>query len=804
MHKFIPKNNYLKVFWLCFGTAFLLFLPYVIADQGHFLYYGDFNVQQIPFYRLAHDAVRSGEIFWNWNTDLGANFIGSYSFYLLGSPFFWLTLPFPSDWVPYLMAPLFVLKFACAGVSGFAFIKRFTKTDRFAILGGVLYAFCGFNIFNIFFNHFMEPVIIFPLMLVALEETVYNNRHGWLALTIALSSIMNYYFLVGQAVFLLLYFIIRVLTNSYPPISLKLFFRLAFESLLGVALSGFLLVPSILAILGNTRIDNMYSGMNMLFYYNEQRYGLILQSLFYPPDIPARPIFFPDSNAKWASVSLYLPLFTTVGILTFFKYSKKHWLKPILVTSLIMSLIPMLNSVFSAMNSNYYARWFYMPILLMSLMTCLALERIDWDYRFGLRGTIIGVAAFSVIGILPDVKDGVKKWFAISDYPQYLWEYVGVAVISLLLLAVLFSVYRRHKHFFRTAFCMTVAVVLLSSYVVLCAGREQRSADVYDQIVTEGLDAEPFDLNDEAFFRADDYEAPDNIEMFWGLPSIQCFHSIVPSSIMEFYPSIGVDRDVASRPDQEHYALRGLTSVRYLFARTSTAQPEAWGFEQVNVQNNYNVYENQYFIPMGFTYDYSISRTDYDASNESYRDELLLNALCLSDEDAERYGHLLTPLDADAYPNGSEEAYYDACEARRASSGSEFTTSSRGFTSSITLDRENLVFYSVPYEDGWTATVNGKPAPIVKANVGFMAVVAPAGNNEIVFSYYTPGLHAGIVLTGISILLLLAYLYLTRRAIRTRLLHRNAVVQPATSAQTLYLQAVCQQAEKRLKHPNQK
>lgn len=798
LHKFIPKNDYLKVFWLCFATAVLLFLPYVITDQGHFLYYGDFNVQQIPFYKLAHEAVRSGEIFWNWNTDLGANFIGSYSFYLLGSPFFWLTLPFPNDWVPYLMAPLLVLKFACAGVSAFAFIKRFTKTNRMAILGGLLYAFCGFNIFNIFFNHFLEPVIIFPLMLVALEEAIFNNRRGWLAVTIAISAMMNYYFLVGQAVFLLLYFIVRVMTNSYPPISLKLFFRLAFESILGLALSCFLLLPSVLAILGNTRIDNMYSGMNMLFYGNEQRYGLILQSLFYPPDIPARPIFFPDSNAKWASVSLYLPLFSTVGIFMFFKHAKKHWAKPILIISLIMSLIPVLNSVFSAMNSNYYARWFYMPVLLLALITSISLEHVEWDYRPSLRWTAVGVAAFSVIGILPNVKDGVKTWFSISEYPQYLWEYVGIAVICLLLLVLLFSARRKTKHFFRTALCMSVAMILLSSYVVLCAGREQRSDDVYDQIVTEGLEAEPFGLNEETFFRVDDSDGPDNIEMFWGLPSIQCFHSIVPASIMEFYPTIGVDRDVASRPEQEHYALRGLTSVRYLFSRTTKTPPTAWGFEQINVLNNYNVFENNYFIPMGFTYDHYVTRTDYDASNESYRDELLLNALCLSDKDAARFGHLLTQLDKEAYPHGSEQEYYETCTARQQSAGSSFTTSSRGFTSTISLDRENLVFYSVPYEDGWTATVNGEPAEIVKANVGFMAVVAPAGDNEIVFSYYTPGLNAGIIITGIAVLLLLGYLGITRRFGRGNHLHRNDVVQTSVSVQQLYLEAVQHQAEKRL------
>ena len=74
------KRQYLRMFLLGFCTLMVVLLPIVIFNKGYFIYYGDFNSQQIPFYHLAHDAVRSGQFGWNWETDLGANFIGSYSF----------------------------------------------------------------------------------------------------------------------------------------------------------------------------------------------------------------------------------------------------------------------------------------------------------------------------------------------------------------------------------------------------------------------------------------------------------------------------------------------------------------------------------------------------------------------------------------------------------------------------------------------------------------------------------------------------------------------------------------------------
>ncbi len=132
-----PQSRLLMTFLVTLGMGILLFLPFIIFDRGYFIYYGDFNVQQIAFYRLAHDCVREGNVFWNWTTDLGANFIGSYSFYLLGSPFFWLTLPFPSAAVPYLMGPLLMLKFACAGTAAYALLRRFVRPNL-AMLGGIL------------------------------------------------------------------------------------------------------------------------------------------------------------------------------------------------------------------------------------------------------------------------------------------------------------------------------------------------------------------------------------------------------------------------------------------------------------------------------------------------------------------------------------------------------------------------------------------------------------------------------------------------------------------------------------------
>ena len=346
-------RQYIRVFLLALALGFIIYLPFLIMDSGMFVYYGDYNVQQIPFYQMCHDMIRSGETGWNWYTDLGSNFIGSYAFYLMGSPFFWLTIPFPSEAVPYLLAPLMMLKLATAAVTSFGYLKRFVKNPGYAMLGGLMYAFSGYSIYNIFFNHFHEVIAFFPLLLIAMEEFFIEERRGTFALAVGLLAVVNYYFFFGEVIFAVLYFTVCAFTRKEYRVTVKKFLLLGVEAVIGLLMAGCLLLPSIMMVLSNPRLDNWLLGWSGLFYGNEQRYGLILSSLFFPPDVPAYPNMFPDSNAKWSSVSLYLPMFSTVGVIAWFKMKKKDWLKKLLLISLFIALIPILNSAFSLFNSAY-------------------------------------------------------------------------------------------------------------------------------------------------------------------------------------------------------------------------------------------------------------------------------------------------------------------------------------------------------------------------------------------------------------------------------------------------------------------
>mgnify|MGYP003290449332 CR=1 FL=1 len=174
---------YKKAFFYAIILGSIIMLPFVIYEwvgTGHpiFLFFGDYNAQQIPFYEHCVEMVRSGSLRWDWLTDLGANFTGTYSYYLLGSPFFWLMCLFPSTWAPYLMAPIYILKYGCASLVAYTYLKRFVKKQDYAVLGGLLYAFCGFQIYNTFFNQFHEVVVLFVATMVGVLTCLLGSYKG--------------------------------------------------------------------------------------------------------------------------------------------------------------------------------------------------------------------------------------------------------------------------------------------------------------------------------------------------------------------------------------------------------------------------------------------------------------------------------------------------------------------------------------------------------------------------------------------------------------------------------------------------
>lgn len=780
-----PKRRLyaLRTFIIALITAAIIFVPFIIINGGVFYYYGDFNVQEIPFYQMAHDAVRSGQLGWSHITDLGSDFLSSYSFYLLGSPFFWSTIPFPSEVVPYLIGPLLIIKFACAALSAYLYLRRYVQNKNYAVIGGLLYAFSGFSIYNVFFFHFHEPMIMFPLLLAALDAFIYDKKRAVFAVTVFSACVVNYYFFVGQVLFVVIYYLMITLTKTYK-FRIKDFLILALEVLIGFAATAFILLPSVLGLMGNPRLESLPQGWESLVHNMPQRYWLIIAAFLFPADMPAFPVFTPDSNCKWASVAGWLPLFGMTGVIAFLQTRKRDWLKKFIVLLILFAFVPVLNSMFQLMNSSiYYARWFYMIVLMFALATIRTLEdkSVDWNRAISWSAGITAGMAL-LIGLMPNITkndDGTETFvIGVQSKFEVYWIYVLFALMSILAFVLILKKFKPHtKRFILMTVIGTLIVSIVTSVFIIATGVKSSSTDV---VIKENIinrrDGIKIDDIDEV--RSDFYKCIDNTAMFWQIQSINCFQSSVSTSIMQFYNAMGIERDVASRPETANYGLRGLFSCKYLFDYRSDGKAGSENsfidedgrtkmpyWKYVKTCNGFDIYENECYIPMGFTYDSFVTEEEFDRVNDAQKTEAILYSMVLSREQMKKYSAITGYSDekykllygknpdyfdsvVDTY-RFSAKKYKEQCEKLADSSCTNFEYTDDGFKAEYKNDgEENLLFFSVPYSSGFTAKVNGIPAEIEKVNYGFMAVKIPAKTDcKIEFTYETPGFSAGVAVS---------------------------------------------------------
>ena len=771
-----PKEQNYKKFWqavgLCALTAAIFFLPFYIIDGGFFHYAGDFNSQQISFYRYMNGFIKGAGYpdssfaaaprnTFSWATDLGSGVMNAYSFYLYGSPFFWLSLLLPQRWLPYMMVPLLVLKFGVAGGGAYLYLRRYVKNANYAVLGACLYALSGFAVYNVFFNHFVDVVALFPYLLWALDEAIYEDRHGLFAFWVAVNLLNNYFFFVGQVLFLCIYFVCKLSARDFRLTGRK-FCHLLWESVLGVAMGCLLLFPAVLSLLQNPRTIDLSSGWGFLTYAKVQQYLAILLSWILPPDSPYLTSIWSEGVIKWTSMTAYLPLCSLAGAMAYWRARHGDSKKRIVAVCAVCALVPVLNSAFYALNSSYYARWYYMPTLILAAMTVNALEDHNTDLDTPARGIgwlMLATLAFALVPVRDEAAD---TWsLGVLKNPGQYFAVLGFGLLGLWLYRYICGKWRQDRRFAQrmTAAVLVFACVFSMVHIGIGKfGQWYTDSDLVEQDTNALLLKDDLPEGD---YRVDTYKIHDNIGMWLDKSCLQYFGSTAAPSILSFYPALGVKRDVRSEPELSNYALRGLLSVEYLITtpeKQNDFENEAdAGWEHAFTKDGYAVYRNTNYVPMGFTYDCYLTESEYEETAKTTRANLLMRALVLRDEDAAVYGQYLTHL-----PEGRrEELYYESyvqdCRERRATAASVFQMNNSGFHAQITLEKENLVFFSVPYDDGFTAYVNGQETDILQVDEGLMAVLCPAGENSINFVYQPDGIRLSRPLTLGGIAVWLAY-----------------------------------------------
>lgn len=765
----------------CWGWAFLINLavalaaiaPFIVRNHGYMAMSHDFSAQEITFNMLMNDTVKSGNLLWNWGIDLGGNFLEVFSFYNVGSVFFWLTLLFPARYMSRVMGWMIILKYAVAGATSAAYFCRHIKNKTVVIFASLLYAFSGFQCGTVVFYHFQDQVALFPLLLIGLDLLVEEKKRGRLVLACILNLFSNYVFFVGEVLFLVVYYVLKYLIPQLKIGKKKIreyvspILECMLEGAIGILIASVILIPSVCGTLANSRISSHILGESW-FTMTSRDWLMLLKAVL----VPAESMNYMSSvtGANWMSNMAYLPVAGLLLVLAYV-FSKKDWISGLLKLSLLTAAVPVLNSIFMFFNIEAYRRWYFMIILIMALASGKVLEEAE-IYKIRKAAVCLAVLYGVYWAMLNIVRwDGYGSVLVFHRKMYYFGMLMGAGGIA----ATLFII-KKIKNPVRGRLMCTVTAI--GSCIVLAAVVYEYSSttdntnldfktyqNTYGESVNNYLTEIPGMLERDVLpyrYYFDEWIGHTyyNLAMANSLPSINSFISTVHPSIVEYYNLLDMGRRTWT--NAENTGTRELLAARYI---VSVAEQSEYKYVTELVNSNGQImyiYENENALPIGFTYDSYITQSEFETLDRSLRPVTMLGTLVVKDQDVEKAAELLPHASEEFLAALAQERRNEYIADRRKECSSSFEQGENNFTAKIRTDADKYAFFSVPYDRFWRAEVNGEKQEILNIN-GLMAVRVSQGENVISFRYeYTP-LKYGVLLSIMGIAVFAVYLAAVRR-----------------------------------------
>lgn len=752
------KKTYIKSAVLAFFVATAAIIPVLILNEGRLFLVGDYMTQQIPFMKECRRVILSGAPFWSANTFLGANFIGTYSFYIYGSPFFWPLLLIPERFMTYALGVLLVLKHSVAAATANLYLSRHTANKNYALAGSLMYAFSGFAIDSSFYFHFLDVIAVFPLVLYFADGLIEGKGRAWLSLAAFVCAITNYYFFISTSFIFLFYLFFRI-RYSDGKYSIKDGARCVFSYGIGGLAASFILIPSALCLLETSKATNSYSAGIASIFSTFPQYIKFIEAVVLPGEgILASGTGF--SYYTYTSTAAFLPLFGAVFYFISLKRNEKIWSHRLLRFFTVLTLIPLGNGLFSLFTNMSYTRWWYGFVLIMILVSVQVLESMEnsspaiGEFNksiktvFSLAAAVtflpLAVKCIAAYGIGERIEAilpaAVTKCFASSGFTMPLdatdWRYLAILLVLSAVSYVPLCVMMKNGRIFTRKIVPVVSVICVLTYGIYltseCVTYYERSPSTY----SEEAD---FSLNETTEYtsRVQNNKSLANYAMISNEPAVSTFHSFKSHATAEFARIVGYD--IGPMPDTKaHYstpAIQTVLNIETLVAADSSRSAAP------------------YYTPMGYTYDYYVADDFYftrNAEENNRRIELMTQACILDSETAAKLSHILKPFDNNIFD------WKEVCKEKRKTACTDFRMNTSGFTCISEGVDERLVYFSIPHDSGWSAYINGEKTEIFTVNGGMMGVVVPDGTAEIEFRFIPPGLSAGIAVSAFAMFVIVA------------------------------------------------
>ena len=797
-HFLRPSDGLIAAFFVPVAVLIILFAQRGIFPFGEECFLRtDMYHQYAPFFsEFQYKLKQGGSLLYSWDIGMGVNFSALYAYYL-ASPVNWLIILCPKKFIIEFMTILIMVKTGLCGVTFTWYLDHhFEKKHFVAGVFGIFYALSGYMAAYSWNIMWLDCIILFPLIVLGLEHLVKDGKGMLYCITLGLSILSNYYISIMTCIFMVLYFIALLVLDEemHWEKFIGRGFQFAVYSLLAGGLAAVVLLPEIFAL-------QMTASGDVSFPKTFSQYFPIF-------DMIARHIGNVETEIgldHWPNV------YCGVAVLMFFILYLLCKRIPAKEKAVYCVMLLFFFASFSFNILNFIWHGFHYPnslpcrqsfiyialVLTMCFRAYLYLDEIS-------KRQFAGVTSAAIVYVIL-----AEKLVTDDAFEPVVWY---VAVVLLLLYLGIFYFYQNKEHFAFTAALLAMALVGVEALANMAAtsipttSRTDYVADNQDvAAVTEPL-------KKTEFYRIDKTNARTKNDGAWmHFPSVSLFSSVANAGVTDFFKQMGCEGStnaysiVGSTPlvdslfsikyalyegkqDNPRLSLYAFSGDTYLYENPWTLPlgfilpdivetgwkrdlsspadvqndlsdvlgvPECLIFTDGEEQGNRFSFtapeDGEYYISVA---NRQIDSVKLDVGGESRNIDTLKRGY-LVETGYVKAGTLILlesndsvgSMDASAYR--FDEAGLRALYERLNQHPFELETlGEEAMKGMIDAGEGGTLFLTIPYDEGWTVTVDGKEAitrPVWKA---FTGVELKAGTHTVELRYYPQGLHEGLLISG--------------------------------------------------------
>lgn len=853
----IKNNIYIKYSFIFIFLAFIIFSPFLIEGKT-FVWNTDGISQHYPilyYYGRMLRGIFSGQGFPMVDFKLGLGFdtITTLHYYVLGDPITLLSVFINAKNSVFIYGFFVILRLYLAGISFIEYAKLWKKKDIAVLLGALIYVFCGYTFYGgVRHSFFINPMIYLPLLLLGIEHILQKKKPVLFIITIFIAAVSNFYFFYMLSIITVIYFVARyfyINRKTYKNLLLNFILtgiKTAGYYFIGLGMAAFIFLPVVYAFMNIGRLDVKPQMLISYLHYQKGYYIKMLQGVFASGVYPG----------YWVHLIYSTVLAVSIGIVITNKKYKP--LRLLVLISFIALSVPLFGHV---MNGFSYVtnRWVFALSLLAAMIFVMTYDDLFVKSRGLNIILLLGTAGYGILAF--GFKSGklVKCEF-----------FILITVILIIL--IMQSQRFREKTFFRNFILSAVVIATLgfhgyayysphfNNYVSEFLSKDEVMENTFDSfgnLVKE--------IDDKSFYRIETYgDKVRNEALCLGFNDVSAYFSVIDGNVTDYYKGLELlDMRNTYRFDNHdnRTVLNALANVKYFITENKTAAPYA--YKLIGEKDGYYMYENLYWIPFGYTYDYYIPEDKYNNLSALEKQNIMLSAAVLekvpegfkiTDQDP---GEGIEKLKANIIPDDNiemtenlikvkepgavitleleskpkSEVYvrlkdfnitkrqatmetlvvkakkeakknvnvrspyhntyfrddylintgyskkskskitikflqkgiysYDSIDVFNVDMNyyksrikelgkntlNNLKISNNRIDGNITLDKDKIMVFSIPYSKGWTAYVNNKRTEIYKANTMHMAILLNEGVNNITLKYRTPLFVPGIIIS---------------------------------------------------------